>query len=109
MRCGSEARPAIRGSSRLAPSVILISTARYPRGLRERSAKPPFVGSNPTRASIVFHDITPARNAATRTQSDNLSQPGLLEKMIGILRNKFVSARCEHLGHHEAHFILFQC
>src|SRR2546427_9116753 len=35
--------------------------ARYPRGLRERSAKPPFVGSNPTRASRVFflaHRIT---------------------------------------------------
>jgi hypothetical protein len=27
------------------------SGARYPSGLRERSAKPPFVGSNPTRAS----------------------------------------------------------
>ena len=26
-------------------------TARYPSGPRERSAKPPFVGSNPTRAS----------------------------------------------------------
>src|ERR1700735_1034580 len=27
------------------------SGARYPSGLRERSAKPPFVGSNPPRAS----------------------------------------------------------
>src|ERR1700737_1804815 len=30
---------------------ILKSLARYPSGPRERSAKPPFVGSNPTRAS----------------------------------------------------------
>src|ERR1700756_5476277 len=30
---------------------ILKSPARYPSGPRERSAKPPFVGSNPTRAS----------------------------------------------------------
>src|SRR6266481_2396656 len=29
---------------------ILKSLARYPSGPRERSAKPPFVGSNPTRA-----------------------------------------------------------
>lgn len=32
--------------------VILAPPARYPSGPRERSAKPPFVGSNPTRASI---------------------------------------------------------
>ena len=31
--------------------VILKDSARYPSGPRERSAKPPFVGSNPTRAS----------------------------------------------------------
>ena len=30
---------------------ILKDSARYPSGPRERSAKPPFVGSNPTRAS----------------------------------------------------------
>src|SRR5579859_3111135 len=30
---------------------ILTRLARYPSGPRERSAKPPFVGSNPTRAS----------------------------------------------------------
>src|SRR6267143_2525212 len=30
---------------------ILRDSARYPSGPRERSAKPPFVGSNPTRAS----------------------------------------------------------
>ena len=30
---------------------ILENPARYPSGPRERSAKPPFVGSNPTRAS----------------------------------------------------------
>src|SRR6266849_673466 len=35
-------------SSRFA---ILRGSARYPSGPRERSAKPPFVGSNPTRAS----------------------------------------------------------
>ena len=29
----------------------VLSGARYPSGLRERSAKPPFVGSTPTRAS----------------------------------------------------------
>src|SRR6266702_822351 len=35
----------------LARFVILQDSARYPSGPRERSAKPPFVGSNPTRAS----------------------------------------------------------
>src|ERR1700687_778199 len=30
---------------------ILRDSARYPSGPRERSANPPFVGSNPTRAS----------------------------------------------------------
>src|ERR1700674_4107515 len=30
---------------------ILRDSARYPSGPRERSAKPPFVGSNPPRAS----------------------------------------------------------
>ena len=34
--------------------VILKSLARYPSGPRERSAKPPFVGSNPTRASMLL-------------------------------------------------------
>src|ERR1035441_9566296 len=34
-------------------SLYSLTPARYPRGLRERSAKPPFVGSNPTRASII--------------------------------------------------------
>ena len=29
----------------------MTALARYPSGPRERSAKPPFVGSNPTRAS----------------------------------------------------------
>jgi hypothetical protein len=33
--------------------------ARYPSGPRERSAKPPFVGSNPTRAST--HRLFPDR------------------------------------------------
>src|SRR5438105_12813798 len=33
---------------------ILENPARYPSGPRERSAKPPFVGSNPTRASKSF-------------------------------------------------------
>src|SRR5579862_7710615 len=33
--------------------------ARYPRGLRERSAKPPFVGSNPTRASKIHSATLP--------------------------------------------------
>ena len=35
----------------MAVSLYSLRPARYPRGLRERSAKPPFVGSNPTRAS----------------------------------------------------------
>src|SRR6267378_957516 len=39
-------------SSRFA---ILRDSARYPSGPRERSAKPPFVGSNPTRASKPFY------------------------------------------------------
>src|SRR6266487_6423663 len=33
---------------------IIRDSARYPSGPRERSAKPPFVGSNPTRASKPF-------------------------------------------------------
>ena len=37
--------------SACASFAILKSSARYPSGPRERSAKPPFVGSNPTRAS----------------------------------------------------------
>ena len=32
---------------------MMRSLARYPSGPRERSAKPPFVGSNPTRASNI--------------------------------------------------------
>src|SRR5713226_3213824 len=42
------ARGCPESSSRFA---ILRGSARYPSGPRERSAKPPFVGSNPTRAS----------------------------------------------------------
>ena len=38
---------------------ILENPARYPSGPRERSAKPPFVGSNPTRASNVFTHLAP--------------------------------------------------
>jgi hypothetical protein len=41
---------------------ILESSARYPSGPRERSAKPPFVGSNPTRASTISRKI-PLGNA----------------------------------------------
>src|SRR5437762_5225191 len=37
---------------------ILDNPARYPSGPRERSAKPPFVGSNPTRASK-SHGVRP--------------------------------------------------
>src|SRR6266513_4800723 len=44
----SAARGSPENSSRFA---ILSDSARYPSGPRERSAKPPFVGSNPTRAS----------------------------------------------------------
>src|SRR6266851_4150949 len=47
--CGNLAlRDAPKGSDGFA---ILRDSARYPSGPRERSAKPPFVGSNPTRAS----------------------------------------------------------
>src|SRR6266568_5684164 len=44
----SAARGSPESSSKFA---ILSDSARYPSGPRERSAKPPFVGSNPTRAS----------------------------------------------------------
>src|ERR1700682_2820090 len=37
---------------------ILRDSARYPSGPRERSAKPPFVGSNPTRASRFSLSLT---------------------------------------------------
>src|ERR1700737_1418774 len=40
---------------------IIKSSARYPSGPRERSAKPPFVGSNPTRASNLFKHLRFAR------------------------------------------------
>src|SRR5207245_2502894 len=36
---------------------ILRDSARYPSGPRERSAKPPFVGSNPTRASKLLRSL----------------------------------------------------
>ena len=36
---------------------ILTRLARYPSGPRERSAKPPFVGSNPTRASNILKKL----------------------------------------------------
>src|SRR5712691_9247062 len=44
-------KPAPGPPKTLARFVILQDSARYPSGPRERSAKPPFVGSNPTRAS----------------------------------------------------------
>src|SRR5207245_1274868 len=44
----------LKSSDRFA---ILKGSARYPSGPRERSAKPPFVGSNPTRASNVFKHL----------------------------------------------------
>src|SRR2546430_4034672 len=44
----SAARGSPESTSKFA---ILSDSARYPSGPRERSAKPPFVGSNPTRAS----------------------------------------------------------
>src|SRR6266478_7654752 len=47
-------RPAPVPPKTLARFVILQGSARYPSGPRERSAKPPFVGSNPTRASKPF-------------------------------------------------------
>ena len=41
--------------------------ARYPSGLRERSAKPPFVGSNPTRASTLSdQERVPRANGVSR-------------------------------------------
>src|SRR2546425_563292 len=46
---GRKARPPT--PKNFARVVILQDSARYPSGPRERSAKPPFVGSNPTRAS----------------------------------------------------------
>src|SRR6266487_2557485 len=52
---GRKARP--QPPKTLARFVILQDSARYPSGPRERSAKPPFVGSNPTRASNVFKHL----------------------------------------------------
>jgi hypothetical protein len=49
------------------------------------------------------------RRADTPAQSDNSSSPDLLEEMIRILCNKFVSARCKHFWYHEAHLILLEC
>src|ERR1700686_4930171 len=52
---------------------ILRDSARYPSGPRERSAKPPFVGSNPTRASkpvvyAVFREpLSPLRREKGRS------------------------------------------
>src|SRR5713101_545477 len=50
-------KPAPGPPKTLARFVILQDSARYPSGPRERSAKPPFVGSNPTRASKVFKHL----------------------------------------------------
>ena len=53
----SRARIRARGATDTVSRVFDILTsalARYPRGPRERSAKPPFVGSNPTRASKIY-------------------------------------------------------
>src|SRR5712691_468900 len=49
----AQSAPTLRGGGpdRRGRFAILTSLARYPSGPRERSAKPPFVGSNPTRAS----------------------------------------------------------
>ena len=44
-------RKAFRLKRRTFRYTAVLSGARYPSGLRERSAKPPFVGSTPTRAS----------------------------------------------------------
>lgn len=44
------------GEKRGAFAILKVS-ARYPSGPRERSAKPPFVGSNPTRASKTFKHL----------------------------------------------------
>src|SRR5271156_4575467 len=49
---------------------ILRSLARYPSGPRERSAKPPFVGSNPTRASTVFPCILASFQSLVRKLYD---------------------------------------
>src|SRR5712692_9538735 len=53
------ARGSPESSSKFA---IVRDSARYPSGPRERSAKPPFVGSNPTRASklLGFPLVNPA-------------------------------------------------
>src|SRR5271154_4997151 len=48
---------------------ILSSLARYPSGLRGRSAKPLFVGSNPTRASRLVAKDTLAGAAHERIAS----------------------------------------
>jgi hypothetical protein len=46
-------RPRVGVLTTVVELAIIRSSARYPSGPRERSAKPPFVGSNPTRASKI--------------------------------------------------------
>src|SRR6266849_6548632 len=47
---------AARGSPESSSKFAIVrDSARYPSGPRERSAKPPFVGSNPTRASKIHN------------------------------------------------------
>jgi hypothetical protein len=77
-------------------AILSWSWARYPRGPRERSAKPPFVGSNPTRASnlnppakgqgrhpILLHpalicvrDLPARRVVGVRKQNTPATKPG---------------------------------
>jgi hypothetical protein len=49
--------------------------ARCPSGLRERSAKPPFVGSNPTRASNFAESARGGRRASSNCAAELLFLP----------------------------------
>src|SRR6266478_6750 len=95
-------RPAPVPPKTLARFVILQDSARYPSGPRERSAKPPFVGSNPTRASKVFNHLrtsclNPANKVANRIprmwlprEHAQTPRHGICSLRIGTLREMHV-------------------
>ncbi len=62
---------------------ILKDSARYPSGPRERSAKPPFVGSNPTRASRSARVLGYFASQKTRPELTSNQSP---RRIIGRVR-----------------------
>ena len=73
----------IQCSNLLKDFVILGCLARYPSGLREWSAKPSLVGSNPTRASI-FHTTSALFLPLTLLFCETVSLWGLRTSVLSL-------------------------